>query len=195
MAMILQTTFSYAFSWMKMFKFRLKFHWSLFPIVQLTIFQHWPRYWLGTKQATSHYLNQCWLNSLKHVCGTRGHELKIIILQALKSETIKVLPFNITTRYCVKKLNWYFWNSNQHISPIHWKIRLSYIKCLNISEFLSVFSIIPKFQLAICALKDFFLSTQILMVYLWYNVWRVPAICASSFHLILDRSPVFIIQY
>ena len=38
-----QTIFSNAFSWMKMYKFRLKFHWSLFPRVQLTIFQHWFR--------------------------------------------------------------------------------------------------------------------------------------------------------
>ena len=36
---ISQTTFSSAFSWMKMFEFRLKFHWSLFLGVQL-IFQH-----------------------------------------------------------------------------------------------------------------------------------------------------------
>ena len=38
-----QTTFSNAFSWMKMIKFRLRFHWSLFPRVQLTILQHWFR--------------------------------------------------------------------------------------------------------------------------------------------------------
>ena len=43
MAAIFQTTFSNAFSSMKMFKFRLQFHWSLFPRVQLTIFQHWFR--------------------------------------------------------------------------------------------------------------------------------------------------------
>ena len=40
---ISQTTFSNAFSWMKMFELRLKFHWSLFLRVQLTIFQHWFR--------------------------------------------------------------------------------------------------------------------------------------------------------
>ena len=34
------TTCSSAFSWMKMFEFRLKFHWSLFLRVQLTIIQH-----------------------------------------------------------------------------------------------------------------------------------------------------------
>ena len=38
---ILQTTFSSAFSWMKIYEFRLRFHWSLFIRVQLTIFQHW----------------------------------------------------------------------------------------------------------------------------------------------------------
>ena len=41
MATIFKTTFSNAFSWTKMFKFRLIFHWSLFPRVQLTIFHHW----------------------------------------------------------------------------------------------------------------------------------------------------------
>ena len=40
---ISQTTSSSAFSWMKMFEFRLKFQWSLFQRVQLTIFQHWFR--------------------------------------------------------------------------------------------------------------------------------------------------------
>ena len=37
------TTFSNTFSWMKIYEFRLRFHWSLFPRVQLTIFQHWFR--------------------------------------------------------------------------------------------------------------------------------------------------------
>ena len=40
---ISQRAFSNVFSWMKMFEFRLKFHWSLFLRVQLTIFQHWFR--------------------------------------------------------------------------------------------------------------------------------------------------------
>ena len=51
-------TFWIGFSWMKMYEFRLEFHWGLFL---LTIFQHWFRKWLGTDQATSHYLNQSWL--------------------------------------------------------------------------------------------------------------------------------------
>ena len=58
---ISQTTCSSRFSWIKMSEFQFKFHWSLFPRAQLTIFQHWFRYWLGAVQATSHYLNQWWL--------------------------------------------------------------------------------------------------------------------------------------
>ena len=49
-----------------------EFHWSLFPRVQLTTFQNWFRWWLGADQATSHYLNQYWHNSLKHICGIWG---------------------------------------------------------------------------------------------------------------------------
>ena len=42
MAAIFQT-FSKAFSWMKMYNFRLRFHWNLFPKIHLIIFQHWFR--------------------------------------------------------------------------------------------------------------------------------------------------------
>ena len=61
MTTIFQTTFSIAFSSMKMCEFRLRFHWNLFLSVKLTIFQHWFRWWLGADQGTSHYLNQWWL--------------------------------------------------------------------------------------------------------------------------------------
>ena len=60
MAAIFQTTSSNAFSWMEKCKLGLLFHWSLFPRVQLIIFQYWFRQWLGAAQATSHYLNQWW---------------------------------------------------------------------------------------------------------------------------------------
>ena len=43
---IFQTTFSNAFSWTKMSEFRLKFQWSSFLRVQLTISQHWFWKWL-----------------------------------------------------------------------------------------------------------------------------------------------------
>ena len=57
---ILQKTFSNAISWMKTYGFHLQFHWILLPRVQLTIFQHWFREWIGAVQATSHDLNQSW---------------------------------------------------------------------------------------------------------------------------------------
>ena len=44
MATILQTTFSNVFSWRKMFVFWLKFHCSLFLLVQQIISQNWFRY-------------------------------------------------------------------------------------------------------------------------------------------------------
>ena len=56
---------------MKKHGYQLKFHWSLFLGVQLTIFQHWFGWWLGADQATSHYLNQCWPSRPTHICGTR----------------------------------------------------------------------------------------------------------------------------
>ena len=62
MAAILQTTHSNAFSWIKMLELGLIFHWSLFLMVESTILHHWFRKWLGPDQATSHYLNQWWLD-------------------------------------------------------------------------------------------------------------------------------------
>ena len=40
---ILQTTCSEGFSWIKIYQFRLRLHWILFPVPKLTIFQHWFR--------------------------------------------------------------------------------------------------------------------------------------------------------
>ena len=77
MATILQT-FSNAFSWIKMYKFRLRFHWSFFPRVEFTIFQHWFRWWLGAVQATSHYLNQWWYSLLMCICVTRPQWVNMV---------------------------------------------------------------------------------------------------------------------
>ena len=71
MATISQTTFSNAFSWMEIYEFRLQFHWSLLLRDQLTIIQHWVRYWFGANQAPSHYLNQWWPILPTHICVAR----------------------------------------------------------------------------------------------------------------------------
>ena len=76
MAAIFQTTFSIAFSWIKMYEFRIRFHWNSFLSVKLIIFQHWFRYWLGADQATSHYLNQWWLAYWRMYASLGLNELK-----------------------------------------------------------------------------------------------------------------------
>ena len=72
MAAIFQTKFSNAFSWVKMYEFRLRFHWSLFPMVQLTICHYLNQwclvYWriqasLGLNELIQDWLH--WFNSYR----------------------------------------------------------------------------------------------------------------------------------
>ena len=53
--------FSNGFSWTNLYEFWLKFHWSLFLGIHITIFQHWFRWWLAQAiiwtTTPSHYLN------------------------------------------------------------------------------------------------------------------------------------------
>ena len=58
---IFQSTYSNAFSWIKLYEFHWSFHWHLFLRFKLTKIQHWCRKWLGADQATSCYLGQWWL--------------------------------------------------------------------------------------------------------------------------------------
>ena len=53
------------------FWFPMKFHRNMFHMVQLTIWQHWFRWWLGAEQASSHYLKQCWCVLLTLIFATR----------------------------------------------------------------------------------------------------------------------------
>ena len=68
---ISQTEFWIPFSRMKMFEFRLKFNWSLFLRVQLTIF------FIGAVQATSHYLNKWCLVSRRIYASLGLNELNM----------------------------------------------------------------------------------------------------------------------
>ena len=62
--------------WRCMYFEWIRFHWSLFLWVILTIIQHWFRWWLGTDQATSHYLNQWKVSQLMHICITQPQWIK-----------------------------------------------------------------------------------------------------------------------
>ena len=104
-----QTTISEAFSWMKMIEFLFQFHWNLFPGVKLTINQHWFRWWLGTEQVISHYLNQCWPNSWTHICNTRGRWVErvsdsLVLSLVLYSYNFIVksfIPIHWQPMYCI----------------------------------------------------------------------------------------------
>ena len=85
---ISQTTISNEFFWMKMCKFWLRFHWSLFPRVKLTIFHHQYSAW----SATSHYLNQWWLRLVTHICVTRP--------QWVQANGVSTIPPMITCHFC-----------------------------------------------------------------------------------------------
>ena len=81
------TTICNAFSWMKIYKYWIRFHWYLFPRVKLTLFQHWFRYWLGDGHATSHYTNQWWLVYWRIYASLGLNELKWLVL------FLKILSF------------------------------------------------------------------------------------------------------
>ena len=119
MGAVSQTTLSNAFSWMKMLEFRLRFHRSLFLRVQLTINQHWYRLWLGTGQATSHYLNQCWLVYWRKYASLGLNELisrNLLLVKevtgiwpSLEAMGIKRMPLMMTNHnlaFNATELNW-----------------------------------------------------------------------------------------
>ena len=64
-------------------------------MVQLTIFQHWFRYWLGTVQATSHYLNQCWLDYRRIYTSLGLNELNIFMATTRMSELSYLFEFEV----------------------------------------------------------------------------------------------------
>ena len=71
MAYILPTTFSNAFSWLKISKLQIKFHWNLFfrcPInnnVQLIITEHYFLLWFGERPSSAQMITK--------FCDAKGH--------------------------------------------------------------------------------------------------------------------------
>ena len=123
-----QTTFSNAFSWMKIFEFRLKFHWSLFLMVQLTIFQHWFRYWLGAAQSTSYCLNQ-WCLVCRRVYASLGlNELRFLpytvpinFIKLVLKETVSYPSFNLRCYSTISR------SIHYKCRTVNWKVCLLYV--------------------------------------------------------------------
>ena len=103
---ISQTTFSNAFSWMKMLEFRLKCHWNLFPRVQLTIFQQWFGSWLGAVHARSHYLNQWWLVYRRIYASLGLNELILPMLRAAYSVITRSIQWVLTPWLLCQQVIW-----------------------------------------------------------------------------------------
>ena len=125
---ISQTTFWNAFSWMKMYELRLRYHWSLFLMVQLTIFQHWFRKWLGAVQATSHYLNQWWLDYRRIYASLGLNELMPIHLGMVYGAVTWTMFYyhQLNSRdYISMKL--YSKYDGVHSRQCVWKWRLQYV--------------------------------------------------------------------
>ena len=89
MADTFHMVFPNAFSCQKIYKFRLRFHRSLFSMVHLTISQHWSRQCLGIGQVTSLYLNQWWLMYWR-MCASLGlNELNFSIYYTVGSVVLQ----------------------------------------------------------------------------------------------------------
>ena len=89
MAAIFQTKIFNAFSWMKIFKFQLKFHWNLFVWVQITIFQQI----MAWRQPGDKPLSAPMAVRLPtHICVTRTLPLDIM---AAISQTIFSFAFSL----------------------------------------------------------------------------------------------------
>ena len=110
-------------SWMKMYEFRLRFHWNLFLRLELTISQHWFRWWLGANQATSHYLSEpIMVGLLTHICVTRPQWVELL----LPSQCWELME-NIVFYFC--------WNKPSVTRCKHniWLWRIIYYQCFFIS--------------------------------------------------------------
>ena len=71
----------------------------MFLRFELTIFQHWFRQWLGTDQATKHYLNQWWLVYWCIYASLGLNELNVVyILQYIRTHEVMCwIPKNYRT--------------------------------------------------------------------------------------------------
>ena len=81
--------------WMKIFIFRLKFHWNLFLRVKITTFPFRFRKWLGADWATSNYLKQWWLNHRCIYASGGLNELRKLALN-LKHHNVSGCIYRVT---------------------------------------------------------------------------------------------------
>ena len=96
---------------MKIYEFRLIFHWSVFLRIKLIIFQHWVRQWLGADQASSHYLNQ-WRQVYWRIYASLGLNKLTLTLIQLQACGCYIAAANCTS-ICSSPAQMYKWT--QHV--------------------------------------------------------------------------------
>ena len=71
MAAIFQTTYSNAFSWIKMYEFRLRFHWNFFIMFELIIFHRWVQKMAWHQPGDRPLSEPMMVRSLMYICVTQ----------------------------------------------------------------------------------------------------------------------------
>ena len=85
----------------------LKIALKFVPRFQITIFQYWFRLWLGADQATSHYMNLCWLVYWRIFASLGVNEL--IYMEQTHSNIFYYSPL-IDRRNTSKELLWWIYH-------------------------------------------------------------------------------------
>ena len=101
-AAIFQTTFSHAFSWMKMYEFRLKFHWSLFPTNPKAPIYNIPAFVqiMARCRPGDKSLSEPMLVSLPtYLCVTRPQQVNSVIFDQIII-TPNCISYEICTWFC-----------------------------------------------------------------------------------------------
>ena len=74
----------------------LNFDEDFTDVLQLTIFQHWFRWWLGARRVTKHYLNQWWLVYLRMISLLGLSELTLVVIYTYRDNYVYV-PYTYGT--------------------------------------------------------------------------------------------------
>ena len=96
---ISQTPFSNAFSWMKMFEFRLKFHWSFFPRVQLNNIPAMVQIMAWRRPDDKPLYEPMMVNLPTHICVARPQWVKTLRMMMIPQGRYCIYH-KIPTRFC-----------------------------------------------------------------------------------------------
>ena len=126
-----QTPFSNIFSWKKIYKLRLSFHWSWFPRVQLT-FQHWFKSWLGAGPMVAYLVDVYLRHSVSKNWAQDCSVLAMGLLQfGVKPSIYTLTDTHIWLAFC--RILW--WLSTDHFNPQPSRLlHCHYVDCCEKSE-------------------------------------------------------------